>query len=63
MDTGATNYILGSRMIFTKLDTTVLGTMRFNGDLVTQIEGGGKLCSCARMASTGPSQGCITYPD
>ncbi|XP_078437272.1 uncharacterized protein LOC144707891 [Wolffia australiana] len=43
MDTGATNHMSGSRMAFTELDTTVLGTVRFGDDSVARIEGRGTI--------------------
>jgi hypothetical protein len=41
LDTGATNHMSGCRTAFTKIDTAVLGTVRFGDDSVVQIEGRG----------------------
>jgi hypothetical protein len=41
LDTGATNHMSGCRTAFTKIDTTVLGTVHFGDDSVVQIEGRG----------------------
>jgi hypothetical protein len=41
LDTGATNHMSGCRAAFTKIDMTVLGTVRFSDDLVARIEGCG----------------------
>ena len=41
LDTGATNHMSGSRAAFTKLDTAVLGTVRFSDDSAARIEGHG----------------------
>lgn len=41
LDTGATNHMSGSRAVFVKLDTAVLGTVRFGDDSVARIEGRG----------------------
>ncbi|XP_072151353.1 uncharacterized protein [Setaria viridis] len=43
LDTGATNHMSGSRAAFSKLDTAVLGTVRFGDDSVVQIEGRGSV--------------------
>jgi hypothetical protein len=40
-NTGATNYMSGSRAAFTELDTTVRGTVRFGDDSMTEIKGRG----------------------
>ena len=34
LDTGATNHMTGSRIVFTELDTTVVGIVRFEDDSV-----------------------------
>jgi hypothetical protein len=39
MDTGATNYMSGSRAAFIKLNTYVQGTVRFGDDSMARIEG------------------------
>ena len=36
LDTGATNHMTGSRAVFTELDTTVVGTVRFGDDSVAR---------------------------
>jgi hypothetical protein len=41
LDTGATNHMSGCWAAFTKIDTTVLGTVRFGDDSVAKIEGRG----------------------
>jgi hypothetical protein len=41
LHTGATNHMSGCRAAFTKIDTTVLGTVHFGDDLVARIEGRG----------------------
>jgi hypothetical protein len=41
LDTGATNHMSGCRAAFTKIDTAVLGTVRFSDDSVARIEGRG----------------------
>jgi hypothetical protein len=41
LDTGATNHMSGCRVVFTKIDTAVLGTVRFGDDSVARIEGRG----------------------
>jgi hypothetical protein len=41
LDTGATNHMSGCQTAFTKVDTAVLGTVRFGDDSVAQIEGRG----------------------
>jgi hypothetical protein len=38
---GAMNHMSGCRTMFTKLDTAVLGTVRFGNDSVAWIEGRG----------------------
>ena len=43
LDTGATNHMTGSRTVFTELDTTVVGTVRFRDDSVARIEGKGAI--------------------
>ena len=43
LDTGATNHVTGSRKVFTELDTTVVGTVRFGDDSVVRIEGKGAI--------------------
>jgi hypothetical protein len=57
LDTEATNHMSGCRAAFTKIDTTVLGTVRFGDDSVVRIEVVGLSCSCARTASLDPSMG------
>lgn len=56
LDTRATNDMFRSRDAFSKLDTTVLGTVHFSDDLVVWIKGcgmiafgckNGELCSFA----------------
>jgi hypothetical protein len=39
LDTGAMNHMSGARAKFMRLDTVVLGTVRFGDDSVVQIEG------------------------
>jgi hypothetical protein len=39
LDTGVTSHMSGCRAAFTKIDTTVLSTMRFSDDSVARIEG------------------------
>lgn len=39
LDTGATNRMSGSRVVFIDLDTEVLGTVWFGDNSMTQIEG------------------------
>jgi hypothetical protein len=41
LNTRATNHIYGCQAAFMKIDTVVLGTMRFGDDSVAQIEGRG----------------------
>jgi hypothetical protein len=41
LDTGATNHMSGCWVAFAKIDTTVLGTVRFGDDAVARIEGHG----------------------
>jgi hypothetical protein len=41
LDTRGTNHMSGCRAAFTKIDTTVLGTVRFGDDSVARIEGHG----------------------
>jgi hypothetical protein len=41
LNTGATNHMSRSRAVFTKIDTTVLSTVRFGDDSVMRIEGRG----------------------
>jgi hypothetical protein len=41
LDTEATNHMSGCWVTFTKIDTTMLGTMRFGDDSVAWIEGRG----------------------
>jgi hypothetical protein len=41
LDTGATNHMSGCRAVFMKIDTAVLGTVRFGDDSVARIEGRG----------------------
>jgi hypothetical protein len=43
LDTGAMNHMSGCRAAFTKIDTTVLGTVRFTDDSVAWIEGRGTI--------------------
>ena len=43
LDTGATNHMAGSRAVFTELDTTVVGTVRFGDDSMACIEGKGEI--------------------
>jgi hypothetical protein len=43
LDTGATNHMSGCRTTFTKINTTVLGTVRFGDNSVAQIEGCGTI--------------------
>ena len=43
LDTGATNHMSGSRTAFSRMDTAVLGTVRFGDDSVAQIEGRGTI--------------------
>ena len=43
VDTGATNHMSSSRTVFTELDTTVLGTVRFGDDSVVRIKGRGAI--------------------
>jgi hypothetical protein len=53
LDTRATNHMSGCRVAFTKLDTVVLGTMRFGNDSVARIEGHGTIMF---MCKNGESQ-------
>jgi hypothetical protein len=39
LDTGSTNHMSGCQAAFTKLNTAVLGTMRFSEDSMARIEG------------------------
>jgi hypothetical protein len=39
LDTGATNHMSGCRAAFMKIDTVVLGTVRFGDDSVARMEG------------------------
>jgi hypothetical protein len=39
LDTGATNHMSGCRAAFMKIDTAVLGTVRFGDDSVARMEG------------------------
>jgi hypothetical protein len=57
LDTETTNHMSGCRAAFTKIDTTVLGIVRFGDDSVARIEVMGLSCSCARTVSPGPSTG------
>jgi hypothetical protein len=41
LDTGATNHMSGCWVAFAKIDTAVLGTVRFGDDAVARIEGHG----------------------
>jgi hypothetical protein len=43
LDTGAMNHMSGCRVVFMKIDTTVLGTVRFGDDSVALIEGRGTI--------------------
>jgi hypothetical protein len=48
LDTGATNHMSGCWEAFTKIDTTVLGTVRFGDDSVAWIEGRGTVVSVCK---------------
>jgi hypothetical protein len=43
LDTGATNHMTGERSIFSELDTSVHGTVRFGDASVVAIEGRGTI--------------------
>jgi hypothetical protein len=43
LDTGVTNHMSGCWATFTKIDTTMFGTMRFSDDLTARIEGHGTI--------------------
>ena len=62
LDTGTTNHMTGSRTVFTELDTTVVGTVRFGDDSVARIEGKGAI-AYTRTVSTDLLQGRITFLD
>jgi hypothetical protein len=53
LDIGVTNHISGCQVAFTKIDTTVLGTVHFGDDSVAQSRTAGLSCSCARTMSPG----------
>jgi hypothetical protein len=43
LDTGVTNHMSGCWATFTKIDTTMFGTVRFSDDLMARIEGHGTI--------------------
>ncbi|XP_078438588.1 uncharacterized protein LOC144709056 [Wolffia australiana] len=61
LDTGATNHMSGSRMAFTELEAEcsvdAFADTRWHRSKVEGLS-----CSSARMASTGLSEGCISFP-